>query len=217
MAQPIARHALCLHLLRRKQCGRGSLEYDTLNYIQSTGTQYIDSEFLPNQDTKVEMNLLGTRQYGYWFGAWDVSYCENAFALCNDGEIGIYVGYDGQGGSEGTYISDQAHKVVLDKNQAFIDNVCIRNYSKVDFQLKNSLYLFAQNRNGQYFIPPNESDYYTPNGSWMKVSSCKIWDNGVLVRDFVPVRRALTGEVGFLDRVSGRFFGNSGTGSFVAG
>ena len=197
--------------------GRGSLEYDTLNYIQSTGTQYIDSEFLPNQDTKVEMNLLGTRQYGYWFGAWDVSYCENAFALCNDGEIGIYVGYDGQGGSEGTYISDQAHKVVLDKNQAFIDNVCIRNYSKVDFQLKNSLYLFAQNRNGQYFIPPNESDYYTPNGSWMKVSSCKIWDNGVLVRDFVPVRRALTGEVGFLDRVSGRFFGNSGTGSFVAG
>ncbi len=50
-----------------------------------------------------------------------------------------------------------------------------------------------------------------------KIYACKIWSRDVLVRDFVPVRRALTGEVGFLDRVSGRFFGNSGTGSFVAG
>ena len=33
----------------------------------------------------------------------------------------------------------------------------------------------------------------------------------------MPVRSVWTGEVGLLDKVSGRFFGNSGTGSFVAG
>lgn len=45
----------------------------------------------------------------------------------------------------------------------------------------------------------------------------KIYENGVLVRDFVPVRNVYTGEVGLLDKVSGQFFGNSGTGNFVAG
>ena len=39
--------------------------------------------------------------------------------------------------------------------------------------------------------------------------------NGVLVRDYIPVRK---GTVGYMyDRVSGRLFGNAGTGSFVIG
>jgi hypothetical protein len=47
------------------------------------------------------------------------------------------------------------------------------------------------------------------------ISACKIWDNGVLVRDFIPVRK---GTVGYLyDRVSGKLFGNAGTGDFVLG
>ena len=46
--------------------------------------------------------------------------------------------------------------------------------------------------------------------------SLKMWDsNGVLVRDFIPVRK---GTVGYLyDRVSGKLFGNAGTGDFVLG
>lgn len=48
-----------------------------------------------------------------------------------------------------------------------------------------------------------------------KLYSCKIWDNGNLVRDFIPVRK---GTVGYLyDRVSGKLFGNAGTGDFVVG
>lgn len=44
---------------------------------------------------------------------------------------------------------------------------------------------------------------------------CKIYDNGTLVRSFVPIR---VGQVGYLfDRVSGELFGNAGTGAFVLG
>ena len=48
------------------------------------------------------------------------------------------------------------------------------------------------------------------------VYALKLWDkNGVLVRDFIPVRK---GTVGYLyDRVSGKLFGNAGTGDFVLG
>lgn len=44
---------------------------------------------------------------------------------------------------------------------------------------------------------------------------CKIYDNGVLVRDFVPCRVGTTGYL--YDRVSGDLFGNAGTGSFTLG
>ena len=39
--------------------------------------------------------------------------------------------------------------------------------------------------------------------------------NGVLLRDFIPVR---VGQVGYMyDRVSGELFGNDGTGDFILG
>lgn len=53
---------------------------------------------------------------------------------------------------------------------------------------------------------------YYPN----MIYACKLWDaQGNLVRDYIPVRK---GTVGYLyDRVSGRLFGNAGTGDFVIG
>ncbi len=49
-----------------------------------------------------------------------------------------------------------------------------------------------------------------------KLFACKIWDNnGVLVRDFQPVRAGATGYL--YDRVSGQLYGNAGTGAFVLG
>ena len=49
----------------------------------------------------------------------------------------------------------------------------------------------------------------------VNVYSFKLTDNGVLVRDLVPVR---VGSVGYMyDRVSGKLFGNEGTGAFTVG
>ena len=49
----------------------------------------------------------------------------------------------------------------------------------------------------------------------LKIAACKIYDGHELFRDFIPVRK---GNVGYMyDRVSGKLFGNSGTGSFVLG
>lgn len=43
----------------------------------------------------------------------------------------------------------------------------------------------------------------------------KIYSNNVLVRDFIPVRK---GNIGYLyDKISGKLFGNKGTGSFILG
>ena len=50
---------------------------------------------------------------------------------------------------------------------------------------------------------------------WGRIGFVRIYSNNVLVRDFIPVRK---GTVGYLyDRVSGKLFGNAGTGDFVLG
>jgi hypothetical protein len=43
----------------------------------------------------------------------------------------------------------------------------------------------------------------------------KMYTDGVLVRDFIPVQRSSDGAYGLLDRVTNRFFGNAGTGAFT--
>jgi len=49
-------------------------------------------------------------------------------------------------------------------------------------------------------------------GAW-RVYAFKMWNNGTLVRDFVPVRQNSTGKYGMLDLVNGVFYGNANTSS----
>ena len=54
-----------------------------------------------------------------------------------------------------------------------------------------------------------------PHLGSLRIYSAKLWDGNTLVRDFIPV---CVGSVGYLyDRVSGELFGNAGTGEFVIG
>lgn len=65
-----------------------------------------------------------------------------------------------------------------------------------------------------YLLSASGNPYYTTKFA-CDLYSCKIKENGILVRDLIPVRVA---QVGYLyDNVSGELFGNAGTGSFVLG
>lgn len=67
----------------------------------------------------------------------------------------------------------------------------------------NNFHLFVQRQ--------TQPQYYAST----KLYYAKFWSNGVLVRDFQPVR---VGSTGYLfDRVSSQLFGNAGTGAFVLG
>lgn len=52
-------------------------------------------------------------------------------------------------------------------------------------------------------------------GASMRIVSAQFWLSGVLVRSFVPCRVVQTGYL--WDECEGKFFGNSGTGNFVLG
>ena len=50
----------------------------------------------------------------------------------------------------------------------------------------------------------------------MKLYYLEIYDNGLLVRSFVPCIRDEDGTIGLYDVVNNKFYTNQGTGSFMS-
>ena len=173
-----------------------------LDYIESTGTQYIDTGITINTSTdEVEFifeNLEDT-VYKWFFGEHD----NNArFGLgSGDGVNKRNVAY-----GKNTYkVSDailynSKHTFTSNSKGIFINDVKIADYSS--FSSTSTLYLFNLN------LSPST---YTAKA---KVWSYKHKRNGTLVRDFIPVLD--NNNVACLyDKVNDELYYNAGTGEFL--
>ena len=76
-------------------------------------------------------------------------------------------------------------------------------FSDTSFTAPSTMYLFSVHNGGSSYA----------NAS-MKLYACQIYDDGTLVRDFVPCINA-SGEVGLYDLVGQQFYGNAGAGTFT--
>lgn len=180
--------------------------YSELVYIQSNGSQYIDTKFVPNQDTRVVIDLEYQANSGtssiYPCGA-RISNTSGQFAI-RTVESKYYARYGTQdvvvlnGAVSGRYIID------MNKN-VFAVNGTALTLTKETFSSNVSFQLFALNNNGS-------GGYGIASG--MKLYACQIYDNGTLVRDLVPCLSDSEG-VGLYDLVNQKFYGNAGSGSFI--
>ena len=185
-------------------------DFKRLDYIETTGTQYIDTGFKPNQDTRVvcEFMFKGTSSNGsrdiygtrrsitadmYWLRV--VSSCWQPAYDTVLGSTGIAMD------TTDWHIADQ------NKNIFYIDGVVGKEFDYGEFETPLSLVIGG----GQ--APYNGYTFYSGKSRYR---TCIIYDNGVLVRYFIPCMNA-SGEVGMYDIVAGKFYGNAGTGEFVAG
>ena len=174
--------------------------YTLLDYIQSSGTQYIDTGFIPNQNTKIEMRVQTTQARACGIAATDQNWGSKAFGIW-----GNAAAYGSETNSNVVLYGANPVTVVLDKNKLYQDGSLLWTAGAQTFQCPSSLTLFALNRNGSI-------TEYTA----MKLYSCKLYDNGILVRDLKPCRSS-GGAVGLYDAVNGAFYGNQDTGNFTAG
>ena len=182
--------------------GDGSVKYVTLGYLEATGTQYIDTGFKPNGNTRTVMTAYSVQKSSWIYGAWhaknDTMYAANAegvYSICYGSEI-VPLGVVTIGA------------IVIDQNKGeYTYNGVSGTVASSDFSCAYSMYLFAINAAG----------VVSSNRFYGRIHSCQIYDNGTLVRDFVPCRREFDGKLGMLDLVSNKFFTNRGTGEFVAG
>lgn len=185
------------------------VDYIELQYIQSSGTQYINTKFKPNQNTRVQcvFELLESgRAYGI-FGSRTAfkNTAFNFFAYANNKDMQDEYGYD----SNIPMVSSLAlYEIDKNKNFTTINNI-EHTFPLTTFQSNYEMYIFAVNTSGSPNTTVNQL------GS-LRIYSCKIYDNDNLIRDFVPCK-TLTGTVGLYDIVNQAFYTNVGTGSFIAG
>ena len=183
-------------------------EYTELTYIQSSGTQYIDTGLKPNQNTRIVMhvNPISITADAWAFGGRnsDGTNGKGVFFRYSSERLWNAVYYEGSGSVRKSFsgISSTADlNIDYDKNTCTINGVSV-NFTANTFQSNFNLALLACLAGG-----------VTGHLS-AKLYSCQIYDNGTLVRDFKPCISA-SGEVGLFDMVNRRFYGNAGTGVFT--
>lgn len=184
--------------------------YKQLEYIESSGTQYIDTSVrvMPENYQQLKMSVT-CEKIGQGAGAsnWlvDGSNVANAYFY-----TGVYNGkyYYGCGTTDhdtGIAAASGKQTFTLDIPSAKFtvsDSVDV-SISTEPVTASASLYLFGFN--------------YNPVRCYAeKIYSCQIYTGATLVRDFVPCKNA-SGTVGLYDTVNGQFYANAGTGMFTAG
>lgn len=199
--------------------------YRVVEYIQSTGTQYIDTEYYPNPNTIMEAELLFVGDTGNFtapvgsspFGCVEsnglASFSMNfGAASVQDNELFTWFEKTyGQGAAvKNKVITSRTTRSTFTVNAGTgavqYGTVTWQAVPKTTTHAVNAMCLFGAG-GADGFVTP-----FTRFG--MRVFGWKIWDGGTLVRDFVPCYRVFDLAGGLLDRVSGRFFANAGTGSF---
>lgn len=190
--------------------------YTRLDYIEATGTQYINTGFIPNGNSRIVMDCEPT-SVNNTFGFFCARTATSATDTTSNTLFLISGNYrkDFYGTSKTTSGAYGAGKrITIDSNK---NNVTIgTDYSLSLTASTNSspmaLLLMAT------AVPGSTAGTLTniANFAKMKLYSAKIYDNGTLVRDFIPCKNA-SGAIGLWDNVNSVFYANAGTGTFSTG
>ena len=189
--------------------GRKPLPYlKRVEWLQSTGLEYIDTGFTPNQDSGVILlcKRTGASGVGFNFFGSRVSSGSRIFTINRFAAGRLGAGYNNTvANSSGNTIADDGewHELKLDRNVFSADGIIKITFSYASFTTPGTALLFGLNNNG------------TPNPAYAAISTARIYDSGELVRDFIPVID-LGGEPCMYDRVTRQNFYTS-QGAFIAG
>ena len=182
-----------------------------INYIQSTGTQYIDSGVVETADTAIDCSFdIVLPASDYVFGskqnsqnmAYNAFFNDNTFEynyvdIINDSSISFSSVTISQN------VTGTKNKIVItDSNLGAVE------YEKSIGTPQNETILICAIRKNDGSI--------RPYGGKLKITHFKIKQKGELVRDFVPYKYP-SGEAGLYDNITKQFYGNAGSGTFVPG
>ena len=185
--------------------------YTELEYIESSGTQYINTGIAPKTTTRVVCDFQYTATSGQC--GWGSTGSKESFffGVAGDGTFKASVSGNFTVSPTGVAADTYRHTFDISMSALKLDGTAFANATTSPFSNAasgNTLYLFALHAGWS----PNVVNYAS-----MRIYSCKIYDGETLVRDFVPVVRASDSKAGLYDLETDAFFGNGGTGDFSAG
>ncbi len=194
----------------------GWRDYVPIEYLESSASapQWIDTGFVPNQDTRVITKFYTTTTTITIFGA-----RKNAGKLSFDAILVDTTRIRSDYNSSLPYISCGStdcligQNFTLDKNKnttsLYNDSKSIDVYLQTtysNFESGVNMYIFNLNTNNQ--VPTTSASF--------KIYYFQIYDNDILVRDFIPVLDP-AGVPCMYDKIENKYYYNAGTGDFTAG
>ncbi len=207
-------------------------EYETLEYLESTGTQYIKTGWNQGPADKIEcsvnVNSQQDRSGPCLFGNFDRNKSACYVLQFSNTDKRLYycrgwntrVPFTDEDGATGGFLGQRA-------------DICCEGLTAT-MTIGGKVWT-ARQADGFAFGATSETDFYIfqmydttyggyHNNWWtkMKLYSFKITSGGQVVRDFVPARRKSDNVLGLLDLAKGdpnhdEFYTNSGTGTFTGG
>ena len=180
--------------------------FTKLVYIQSSGgTQYIDTGYYQQSENfrvKTEFAYVGSTSGKCAFGAQS----GNGFLMTLYGQKEIIVGTNGS-------VNTQHTRPV---NTRFLFDVTANNGTLSGTQYGQTV---SSTYTGTLLKTVPLTIFHNNGGATSQICSLRLYyfqmyDNDVLVRDFVPCINA-SGEIGLFDLVNRQFYGNAGTGVFT--
>lgn len=190
-------------------------EYQRVEYLESTGTQYIDTNYRPIQSNfsfnlRISYSTISEHQGFGCRSQADLGSPDNcSFVLyINNGLRSDW----NLNKLSVTYYPIVANSIYefrgtprqfLVNDTVWLNNITTRNNSSRN---ADSLTLFAINTRG--------------NVQFMnrcKIYECKLYEDTTIVRNMIPCYRKSDNVAGMYDMISNTFFTNSGTGEFIVG
>lgn len=184
-------------------------EYQRVEYIEATGTQYIDSGYKPTSEAlKYDLEYAITS-----------STC-NFSIMGNNDDTDKYFGIQFWGNkfyigtSRGllykSWTQNQKYHKIVEANNGTLTVT-------TDGVGESTSYVSSLYKNSSIGLFACKSDTKVVSYGHARIYYAKIYDNNILVRDFVPVVRSRDGVAGLYDMVGHKFYANAGSGSFKTG
>lgn len=183
-------------------------EYQEVEYVQSSGTQYFITDYYANGNSCYDFQFSDGITSGVIFGAYNTGWTTGSgFYHNNTTSQREYFHYyaNTMTALDGSYTKQftlSSEKGVLYSNGAVISSV-----SDKTFTLSYPLYILAGNWYGSRAEQPISCKLYY----------FKIHEGGINIHEFIPCYRKSDNVIGMYDLVEDEFITNAGTGTFEKG
>ena len=193
--------------------------YTKLEYIKSTGTQYIDTGYAYNhEETKTYVEFASTANTSQRKNLFGCSTSDKQYITGYIASLPSIEFYVGSGYKLSKDISDGAKHTVEIYTPAAINGTGYIKYDGVQKSYTKPTTTISGANMGIF----TQIDKVTTSMAASRCGAFEVYrftmiENGSLVFDGIPAKRNSDNELGMYDTVSGNFFTNSGTGTFIAG
>ena len=190
--------------------GRLPSGYQEVEYIETTGTQYINTGIVNKLTSKFELTIQktalegdGNLQFENGTNWWCVGYAYDGNYWFAFGKAGNGMAYE-QINQTASY--SKVKLWVDTKNQQYGYDSTSINFTRYGIDDQNAFYIGAKNNNGSPMQYCKE-----------KIFEFKYYENEILLNDFIPCYRTSDSEIGLYDVINNQFYTNNGSGNFTKG